>query len=256
MEERDIVFATTTLFSDCLEVQRNIIKNMFPNSQHLLIDGRDTVKWPNSMFYWIDLVKETDAKYFILIDEDCFLTDKEEVLKTISLLDKYDFIGCPDGYHPSRIENPIVICPFLLFGKVDKLKNIQYNMSDIKYDLNYSHGDFNWKISEDIKYKHHFKDLFVYPHKIIGDYNFSHSKEPFYFLFWHLLDLGMKFGYLFPHFDKELKSTNPKINEESNEMAIHIWESRNMDKDDKLFGTTTNERFEKVLKYLNYEKTN
>ena len=66
----------------------------------------------------------------------------------------------------------------------------------------------------------------------------------------------MKFGYLFPHFDKELKSTNPKINEESNEMAIHIWESRNMDKDDKLFGTTTNERFEKVLKYLNYEKTN
>ena len=29
-----------------------------------------------------------------------------------------------------------------------------------------------------------------------------------------------------------------------------------MDKDDKLFGTTTNERFEKVLKYLNYEKTN
>lgn len=39
------------------------------------------------MFYWINLVKETDAKYFILIDEDCFLTDKEEILKTISLLD-------------------------------------------------------------------------------------------------------------------------------------------------------------------------
>ena len=75
-------------------------------------------------------------------------------------------------------------------------------------------------------------------------------------MFWHFLDLGFKLGYLFPYFDTELKSTLPKINEDSNGMAIHIWESRNMDKDDKLFGTTTNERFEKVLKYLNYEKTN
>ena len=58
------------------------------------------------------------------------------------------------------------------------------------------------------------------------------------------------------YFDKELKSTNPKINEESNEMAIHIWESRNMNNDNTLFGTTANERFKKVLKYLNYEKTN
>lgn len=256
MEEKDIVFVTTTLFSDCLDVQRNIIKDMFPKSEHILIDGRDTAKWPNSMFYWINLVKETDAKYFIHIDEDCFLTNKEEVLKTILLLDKYDFIGCPDGYHPPRSVNPIVICPFLLFGRVDKLRLCQYEMSDLKYSLNYSYGDYNWKISEDIKYKHHFKDLFIYPHKIIGDYSFNHSKEPFYFLFWHFLDLGMKFGYLYPHFDTELKSTNPKINEESNEMAIHIWESRNMNNDNELFGTTTNERFKKVLKYLNYEKTN
>ena len=256
MEERDIVFATTTLFSDCLEVQRNIIKNMFPNSQHILIDGRDTVKWPNSMFYWINLVKETDAKYFILIDEDCFLTDKEEILKTISLLNEYDFIGCPDGYHPARTANPIVINPFLLFGRIDKLRLCQYDMSGLQYRTRFTYNNYSWWNSANIKYKHLYKDNFNYPHQMIGNHTFEDGKEPYYPFFWHLLDLGMKFGYLFPHFDKELKSTNPKINEESNEMAIHIWESRNMDKDDKLFGTTTNERFEKVLKYLNYEKTN
>jgi hypothetical protein len=256
MEERDIVFATTTLFSDCLEVQRNIIKNMFPNSQHILIDGRDTVKWPNSMFYWINLVKETDAKYFILIDEDCFLTDKEEILKTISLLDEYDFIGCPDGYHPARTANPIVINPFLLFGRIDKLKMCQYDMSSLKYRTKFTYNNYWWQNSENIKYKHIYKSNFKYDHPIIGDYTFDDGKEPFYPMFWNFLDLGFKLGYLFPYFDKELKSTLPKINEESNEMAIHIWESRNMDKDNKLFGTTTNERFEKVLKYLNYEKTN
>ena len=152
MEERDIVFATTTLFSDCLEVQRNIIKNMFPNSQHILIDGRDTVKWPNSMFYWINLVKETDAKYFILIDEDCFLTDKEEILKTISLLDEYDFIGCPDGYHPARTANPIVINPFLLFGRIDKLKMCQYDMSSLKYRTKFTYNNYWWQNSENIKF--------------------------------------------------------------------------------------------------------
>ena len=256
MEERDIVFATTTLFSDCLEVQKNIIKNMFPNSQHILIDGRDTVKWPNSMFYWINLVKETDAKYFILIDEDCFLTDKEEILKTIFLLDEYDFIGCPDGYHPARTANPIVINPFLLFGRIDKLKMCQYDMSSLKYRTKFTYNNYWWQNSENIKYKHIYKSNFKYDHPIIGDYTFDDGKEPYYFLFWHLLDLGMKFGYLFPHFDKELKSTNPKINEDSNEMAIHIWESRNMNNDNTLFGTTANERFKKVLKYLNYEKTN
>ena len=162
MEERDIVFATTTLFSDCLEVQRNIIKNMFPNSQHILIDGRDTVKWPNSMFYWINLVKETDAKYFILIDEDCFLTDKEEILKTIFLLDEYDFIGCPDGYHPARTANPIVINPFLLFGRIDKLKMCQYDMSSLKYRTKFTYNNYWWQNSENIKYKHIYKSNFKY----------------------------------------------------------------------------------------------
>lgn len=256
MEERDIVFATTTLFSDCLEVQRNIIKNMFPNSQHILIDGRDTVKWPNSMFYWINLVKETDAKYFILIDEDCFLTDKEEILKTISLLDEYDFIGCPDGYHPARTANPIVINPFLLFGRIDKLKMCQYDMSSLKYRTKFTYNNYWWQNSENIKYKHIYKTNFKYDHPIIGDYTFDDGKEPFYPMFWNFLDLGFKLGYLFPYFDKELKSTLPKINEESNEMAIHIWESRNMNNDNTLFGKTANERFKKVLKYLNYEKTN
>ena len=256
MEERDIVFATTTLFSDCLEVQRNIIKNMFPNSQHILIDGRDITKWPNSMFYWINLVKETDSKYFILIDEDCFLINKEEILKTISLLDEYDFIGCPDGYHPPRTANPIVINPFLLFGRIDKLKMCQYDMSILKYNIKFSFNNYCWQNSENIKYKHIYKSNFKYEHPIIGDYTFDDGKEPFYPMFWHFLDLGFKLGYLYPHFDKELKSTLPKINESSNEMAIHIWESRNMNKDNTLFGTTTNERFEKVLKYLNYEKTN
>ena len=41
INEREICFVTTTLYSKWLEYQNNIIKDMFPNSKCILIDGRD-----------------------------------------------------------------------------------------------------------------------------------------------------------------------------------------------------------------------
>jgi hypothetical protein len=220
---------------------------MFPESEHILIDGRDIQKWPNSMFYWINEIKDRNEKYFILLDEDCFLTNKEEIIKTLSLLDNYDYIGCPDGYHPLRNTNPIIINPFLLFGKVDNLNKIKYNMSNLRYKLKLKQGLIGWNVTADIKCKKEYKDNFKYPHKIIGPYSFIEDKEPYYFLFWHLLDIGMKFGYLYPYYDSDNISTNPKIDENSPEMAVHIWESRNMKSDNKLIGLTAKERFNRFL---------
>ena len=104
INEREICFVTTTLYSKWLEYQNNIIKDMFPNSKCILIDGRDN--WPLSWFYWIEEVKKSECKYFIHIDEDFFITDKDELIKVMKKIDDndIDIIGCPDGYHVSRCQ--------------------------------------------------------------------------------------------------------------------------------------------------------
>ena len=102
VQEKDIVFVTTSLFTKWLEYQQKILKTLFPNSQIIVTDGRKN--WPVSWFYWIDKVKKTKKKYYIHIDEDCFLTSKTELLKAVEALEtrKIDLLGCSDGYHRFR----------------------------------------------------------------------------------------------------------------------------------------------------------
>ena len=83
--EKDICFVTTTLYTKFLAYQSTILKKEFPDSQHLIING--TKNWPNSWFYWIDEVKKTNCKFFIHIDEDFFLTSKDELMKALNKMD-------------------------------------------------------------------------------------------------------------------------------------------------------------------------
>ena len=56
VNDKDIVFVTTTLNTKWLNYQKRLIKNMFPDSKHIIVDGGKN--WPNSWFYWIDEVKK------------------------------------------------------------------------------------------------------------------------------------------------------------------------------------------------------
>jgi len=250
IEDKDIIFVTTTLYTECLELQQSLIEKNFPGSERKLVDGRDLLKWPNSFFYWMEDVKKSDAKYFVHIDEDCFITNREEILKVISMLDRYDIIGCPDGYHPPRPVNPIVINPFLMFGKSSIIKEMEIDMVNLVYKLDFDRYLYTWSNSANLKFKHSYKDTFFYPHPIIGDFMFQDGKEPYYGFFWYLKDKYYNFGYLYPHFDVELKSTNPRINHTSNDMAIHMWESRNMKSDNEFYGLTAKQRFDNIKSFL------
>lgn len=251
IEDKDIIFVTTTLYTECLELQQHIIKNLFPESECVTIDGSNLKQWPNSFFYWMEDVRKSDAKYFIHIDEDCFIIDREEIIKTLVLLEeRYDIIGCPDGYHPPRPVNPIVINPFLMFGKTSIIKEMDIDMVNLTYKLDFDKYKYTWTNSANLKFKHSYKDTFFYPHKIIGDFIFQDGKEPYYGFFWYLKDKYYNFGYLYPHFDTNLKSTNPRIVESSSDMAIHMWESRNMDSDKEFYGLTAKQRFENIKTYL------
>jgi hypothetical protein len=244
MIENDIVFVTTTLYTKWLNYQTDIIKRLFPNSQIIHVDGRSN--WPNSWFYWIEEVKKTNAKYYIHIDEDFFILNREEIIKIIQKLEsnEADLIGCPDGYHQFRGANPVAMNTLILFGKTEHLKNVNFTNIQFAYSGN------GWINNMGLHYKSTYEKDFKYTFTKNGGSNFNFEQEPYYAFLWAMKELNLKFDYLYPHFDETLKSTNPRINETSPDIGIHMWYTRQWNSDMDVHGLPNIERYNKVEEFL------
>lgn len=240
INEKEIVFVTTTLYTKWLDHQKEIIKKLFPDSEHLIIDGRSN--WPYSWFYWIEEVKKTNYKYFIHIDEDFFITSKEEFIKCLDKMESegIDLLGVPDGLHHYRGANPVAINSFLMFGRVDKLKNI--DLTDIRFHLTQS----GWSNNLNLSFKDEYKSEWCYNFLKIGEPNFEYEQEPYYAFMWVMKEIGSKFEYLFPRFDDYLKSTNPRIDEDSNDIGIHMWYTRQWNSNMDVWGLPNIERYNRL----------
>jgi hypothetical protein len=242
--EKDICFVTTTLYTKFLEYQKNILNKNFPESTHLIIDG--TKNWPNSWFYWIDEAKKTNCKFFIHIDEDFFLTSKDELMKVLNKMEdeKIDIMGTSDGYSQYRGANPVAINAFLLIGRIDFLNKVDF--SKIQFGLDQT----GWINNYGVKFKEDYKKDFNYQHEIQGGSNFNYEQEPYYAFLWIMKELGCKFDYLYPHFDDRFKSTNPRINKDSDDIGIHMWYTRHWHTTEDVHGMTNIDRYNAVEKFI------
>ena len=246
IDEKDIVFVTTSLYTKWLFYQKEIIKRLFPESQHIIVDGRGN--WPNSWFYWIDEVKKCTQKYYVHIDEDFFITSKDEFMKIFEKFENgKDLIGCSDGYYHFRHANPVAMNTLLMVGRVDDIKRFNIDLKSLTYKMT---SENNWSNSLNIKYKESYKDDFIYQHKIQGGENYIREQEPYYAFIWSMKELGCKFDYLFPFFDERFKSTNPRIDETSPDIGIHMWYTRIWNASFDVFGLANKERYERVEKLL------
>ena len=249
IKDEDIIFVTTTLQSKWLNYQREIIKDLFPGSFHVVIDGR--TNWPYAWFYWMDEIKEIPGKWFIHIDEDCFIESKEEILRMIEKMDSegYTLSAVSDAYHHYRGANKIAINSFFMIGNKKDFMEVDFNYSDITFNLT----DLGWRNNKGILFdpsRH--SSNFNYPHEIMGNgENPSYEQEPYYALLWKLKEGGKKFYYLYPHFDERFKSTNPRIDSNSPDIAIHMWYTRGWDSPMDVHGVPNWERYRKIEEYLN-----
>jgi hypothetical protein len=246
MIENEIIFVTTSLNTKWLQHQQLILRRLFPNSDYLIMDGRGN--WPNVWFSWIDEVKKSDKKYYIHIDEDFFITSKEEVLKTIKLLDErgVDMIGVPDGGHEWRHRNPVSINTFFMIGRVSDIKNIDIDMKNVRF----SYNGLEWTNELGIKYKPEYANDFTFKFDRTGGVMLE-DFEPYYMFHWYMKEKGLKFEYLYPHFGEEYKSTNPRISPDSEDIGIHMWMTRAWNNDvEDIFGTTNYKRYTKLENWL------
>jgi hypothetical protein len=252
VKDEDIIFITTTLHSKWLNYQREIIKKLFSDSPHIIIDGGSD--WPYAWFYWMKAIKDVPGKWFIHLDEDCFIESREEILRLIEKMDLegYTLSAVSDAYHHYRGANKVAINSFFMIGNKKDFMEVDFDYSDMNFNLTPE----GWRNNKGILFDPEKHSLdFNYPHEIMGNgENLIYEQEPYYALLWKLKERGKKFYYLYPHFDERFKSTNPRIDSDSKDIAIHMWYTRFWDSSMDVHGLPNSERYRRIEEHLKNKK--
>lgn len=240
-----ITFFTTTTNSDIQRTQSECIKKHFPDSQHLLIDGRNG--WFTVWYSWLNYAKDIESDWYIHIDEDCFITSNEEVENLIQYMtdNNLDISGPPDGHFEYRSGNHMAFNAFFMIMNrkvIDTWHNRKYIpqfkkewIEDYPYEKkNHSHYEYNMEFGSSGK-----------PLGMI----WKPETEPYYDFMWVLKDNGVKFYYIEPLFGEEFQTTNLL-----NDTIIHMWHQRERYFDglvSPLHKMSNKSRFDEIIKKLN-----
>ena len=247
IKESDIIFVTTSMSTKWIAHQQKILKDNFPDSNFLVVSGMD--KWPTAWFYWIEEVKKSSAKWYIHIDEDCFIENKKEVIRLIQKMEDENIgiSAISEAYCHFRGNNPVAFNSFFLVGRVKDLLDINIDFRSVSfiYDGN------NWSNSLGVKFKENYLEDFEYVHEKAWPYdNMKSEAEPYYLFCWLMKERGVKIYYLYPYFDDRFKSTNPRIEKDSPDIAIHMWYTRMWGSPMDVHGLPNHERYERLETYL------
>lgn len=212
-----ITFFTTSTGSDIQQTQSECIKKLFPESQHILVDGRRG--WFMVWYEWIIRAKSIESDWYVHIDEDCFITSRQEIDNLIQYMvdNNYDIAGPPDGHHEYRSGNHMAFNSFFMIMNKKCIDAWIYrkNIPQFKKEwieeyaypkTNHSHYEYNMEFGSSGK-----------PLRTI----WKPETEPYYDFMWVLKDKGIKFYYLQPNFDKEFQTTNLL-----NDTIYHMWHQR------------------------------
>lgn len=247
VKDSDIIFVTTSMSTKWISYQQKILKDNFPGSSFVIVDGRGN--WPKSWFYWIEKIKRENKKWYIHIDEDCFLENREEVINLLEKMEAEDIgiSAISEAYCHFRGNNPVAFNSFFLAGRVKDLEDIELDLDRIHF----SYTGSGWKNSLGIHFKEDYKKGFEYVHeKAWPSENYSSEAEPYYLFCWMMKEKDIKFYYLYPHFDQRFKSTNPRIEKNSPDIAIHMWYTRLWESPMDVHGLPNNERYFRLENYL------
>jgi hypothetical protein len=211
-----IVFFTTSTFSDIQETQSKCIKKFFPDSDHILIDGRRG--WFNIWYEWLNISYKYSADWYIHIDEDCFITSRDEIINLIQFMidTNIDISGPPDGHFEYRSGNHMALNSFFMIMNrkcIDAWFNRKYVpqfkkewIEEYPYEKK-NHSHYEWEME------------FGSSGKPLG-LIWKPETEPYYDFMWVLKESEIKFHYMEPSLG-DLQTTNLL-----NNSIIHMWHQR------------------------------
>jgi len=212
-----ITFFTTSTFSDIQELQSKCIKKFFPDSQQVIIDGRSG--WFNVWYKWLDIAKDIESDWFIHLDEDCFITKKDDIFLFINKMeiDGIDIAGPPDGCYEYRSGNHMALNSFFMILN-KRCINTWHNRKYIP--------QFKKEWIEEYPFVKKNESNFVCNMEFGSSGKPVHliwepGTEPYYDFMWVLKENGIKFRYIEPVFDSEFQTTNLIENS-----IVHMWHQR------------------------------
>lgn len=213
-----ITFFTTSTFSDIQKFQSKLINKFFPNSNQILIDGRDG--WFGVWYKWLDIAKNIESDWYIHIDEDCFITDNRYISDLLNYMkeNNLDIAGCPDGYNEYRGGNHIALNSFFMVMNRKCIDN-WHNRKYIPQFREEWIEEYPYRKTNSTNYEYNME--FGSSNKPLGSI-WKPYTEPYYDFMWVLKESGVKFYYLEPIFGKEFQTTNLL-----NNSIQHMWYQRN-----------------------------
>lgn len=208
-----ITFVTTSTFSDVQKTQSECIKKWFPNSEHIIIDGR--TGWFSIWYKWLEVCKNIESDWFIHIDEDCFITDSYPILDKIRYMEEreYDICGPSDGCHEYRSGNHVAFNSFFL---IMNKKCIDTWNDWISWNTTFPQFNKDWEMEFPFQKRNKSNYTYDQPWNV-----WVPNTEPYYNFFWVLKENEIKFHYLDIYYEPELSTSN--LLESS---VIHAWHQR------------------------------
>jgi hypothetical protein len=210
VSNNQIIFLTTTIGTKWIFYQQYLLNKFFPEASKVLIDGNLRWNFEDGLdCVWYDFIRialenGTACKYFVHIDEDCFITDPEGIYDMLNRLEEesLDLIGPSDVVPRLRGENPLALNSFIMAGKISSLAEVMEN-----YDINLR-----------------FNNLGITINPPIEEYKVEY--EPYYEFFWNYYKKGFKIGFIKTGYDENYYCTS-LIASSGNCFGYHMWLTRN-----------------------------
>jgi hypothetical protein len=235
IKNSDILFITPTFGTRWLFYQQYLIEHFFPGSKRVLVDGNmnwDFEKGLKCLWYdftRIALKNKNRFKYFIHIDEDCFITNGQGIIEAIRLLEtgNFDLVGPADVIPRIRNFNPKALNSFFMIGKIKSLERVMAG-----YEIDLSFDEINEQLNIPIE-------------------EFRKEYEPYYDFFWNYYKKGFAIGNINTSFDDNLKCTG-LLARNGQIFGYHMWFTRTWKVNEDILGcgATSYQRYMNMGKFL------
>lgn len=201
-----LTFITSSMGTKWQAFSQALLRLHFPECTRIVIDGGKN--W--DPMYFVSVGENIETEYIALVDEDCFVLDRAQLLEVVGDMDakpRVAVTATPDGGTFHRDYNPVACNCFFVVIRTECLKAATSlpGWKDLTFDSVQALADHTHVERLDqarVDYRKH---------------------EPYYPFFWAVLASGYGIQYLVPSLDTRLLASVIRVEEAPTPLAIHMW---------------------------------